>query len=60
MPGCHEPSICKTEQHNIHKVAENFPNLEKETGLQVQETQSPKEDPPKENQVSGWHACVTR
>ena len=29
-------------------MAENFPNLEKEIGIQVQEAQSPKQGEPKE------------
>ena len=44
MPGCHAPSICKTEQHNIHKVAENFPNLGKETVTTLGSTESLRQD----------------
>lgn len=31
-------------------MAENFPNVAKETGIQVQEAKSPKKDIPKETQ----------
>ena len=35
----------------FEKIAENFPDIEKEIGIQVQEAQSSKQDEPKEVQT---------
>ena len=36
-------------------MKENFPNLAKETGIQVQEAESPKQVRPKEDQTKTHH-----
>ena len=41
-------------------MKENFPNLAKETDMQVQEAQSPKEVGPKEEHTKAHHNYITQ